>query len=422
MVTEAEVVLATLFRRQAGRMMGALVRMLGVQRVDLAEDIVQETLLAALQAWRLEMPRDPEGWLYAVMRNRVRDAIRRDRVRTRVVTGEPLDDALEDTGTLDPDPSPSAEDERGDLLRMMFSCCHPSLSEDGQTALILRLVCGFGIGEVAHAFLADEGAMERRLARAKAVLATEGALFELSTPEQARERLPAVLTALYLMFDAGYHGSATPEPMRADICAEAIRLARLLADDRAATCPEVHALVALMCLHAARMPSRVDAGGSLVALEKQDRALWDADLVALGMQHLGTSASGDELTPYHLEAGIAAQHVMAPSVRETPWDEIVRLYDLLYARKPTPVVALGRAIARAAIAGPRAGIDEVLAIEQRAKLESYPFFWAALGDLALRDGDALRARPWLERGYLTARNDAERAMFMRRLGECGATA
>jgi len=414
---DAEIVLTTLFRRQSGRMMGALVRMLGVQRVDLAEDIVQETLVAALQAWRLGMPRDPEGWLFAVMRNRVRDAVRRDRVRTRIMTPEPLDD---DAAEADDAAGPG--DESGDLLRMMFSCCHPALSEDGQTALILKLVCGFGTSEVACAFLADRAAMEKRLTRAKKTLADEGALFEVTTTAQARERLPAVMTALYLMFDAGYHGSATPEPMRVDLCAEAIRLATLLVDARATSSAEAHALVALMCLHAARMPARVDASGALVPFELQDRVLWDAELVAMGMQHLGASAQGDELTAYHLEAGIAAQHAMARSVAATDWPEIVRLYDLLYARKTTPVVALGRAIARERVTGPLAAIDEILAITSREKLESYPFFWAALGDLALRAGAPLRARPWLERGALTARNDAERAMFLRRLGECGPSA
>ena len=417
MATDAELALTTLFRRQSGRMMGALVRMLGVQRVDLAEDIVQETLLAGLQAWRLGMPRDPEGWLFAVMRNRVRDAMRRDRVRARVFTPDPLDDDAAEAG-----PGPGDDGESADLLRMMFSCCHPALTEDARTALILKLVCGFGTGEVACAFLSDRAAMEKRLTRAKKVLADDGALFEVSTPEQARERLPSVMTALYLMFDAGYHGSATPEPMRADICAEAIRLATLLVDTRATSSPAVHALVALMCLHAARMPARVDPTGSLVPFERQDRSLWDGELVAAGIQHLGASASGGDLTAYHLEAGIAAQHAMAPSVRETSWAEIVRLYELLYARKRTPIVALGRAIARAEVLGPRGGIDEILAIESRQKLESYPFFWAALGDLALRAGDPGRARAWFDQGAVTARNDAERAMFARRRGECDASA
>lgn len=408
---DAGQVLATLFRRQSARMTAALVRMLGVRRIDQAEDIVQETLLAALQAWHTELPHDPEGWLFAVMRNRVRDALRRERVRTRVL----------DAGTSPDETEAEAEetsDESADLLRMMFSCCHPALTDDGRTALILRLVCGFGTGEVACAFLADRAAMEKRIVRAKRIIVDDGQLFEVSTPEQARERMPAVLTALYLTFDAGYHGSVVPEPMRADLCADAIRLATLLAASPATATAEVDALLALMYLHAARMPARLDPAGALVPFEHQNRSLWDADLIARGMEHLGASARGGELTTYHLEAGIAAVHAMSPSVETTPWGKIADLYDRLYARKPTPVVALGRAIARAQVDGPRRGIDAILAIPGRGRLEDYPFYWAALGDLSLRAGDRGRALGWFQRGARSARNDAERAMFARRVLEC----
>jgi RNA polymerase sigma factor (sigma-70 family) len=430
---DAGQVLATLFRRQSGRMTAALVRMLGVRRIDQAEDIVQETLLTALQAWHTELPRDPEGWLFVVMRNRARDVLRHERVRTRVL----------DAGTSPEETEAEAEetpDESADLLRMMFSCCHPALTDDGRTALILRLVCGLGTGEVACAFLADRAAMEKRIARAKRIIADDGQLFEVSTPEQARERMPAVLTAIYLTFDAGYHGSVVPEPsrdgprqttgparegprqttgpMRADLCADAIRLATLLAASPATATAEVDALLGLMYLHAARMPARLDAAGALVPLEHQDRSLWDADLIARGMEHLGASARGDELTTYHLEAGIAAVHAMSPSVEATPWGKIADLYDHLYARKPTPVVALGRAIARAQVDGPARGIDAILAIPGRERLEDYPFYWAALGDLSLRAGDRGRALGWFQRGTRAARNDAERAMFARRVLEC----
>ncbi len=265
---------------------------------------------------------------------------------------------------------------------------------------MLRLVCGFGTGEVACAFLADRAAMEKRIVRAKRIIADDGQLFEPSTPEQARERMPAVLTAIYLMFDAGYHGSVVPEPVRVELCADAIRLGTLLAASRATATPEVDALLALMYLHAARMPARLDAAGALVPLEHQDRSRWDADLIARGMEHLGASARGGELTTYHLEAGIAAHHAMSPSVEATPWGTIAGLYDLLYARKPTPVVALGRAI------------------PGRERLEDYPFYWAALGDLSLRAGDRRRALEWFQRGTKAARNDAERAMFARRVLEC----
>ncbi|AKU97891.1 RNA polymerase sigma-70 factor, ECF subfamily [Labilithrix luteola] len=410
---DAGQVLATLFRRQSGRMTAALVRMLGVGRIDLAEDIVQETLLAALQAWHTELPRDPEGWLFAVMRNRVRDAFRRERVRSRVLDADTLPEETEAEA-----PREETADESADLLRMMFSCCHPALTDDGRTVLILRLVCGFGTGEVACAFLADRAAMEKRIARAKRIIADDGQLFEVSTREQARERMPAVLTAIYLMFDAGYHGSVVPEPVRADLCADAIRLATLLAASPATASAEVDALLALMYLHAARMPARLDARGALVPLEHQDRSLWDAELITRGMEHLGASARGGEVTTYHLEAGIAALHVMSPSVEATPWGKIADLYERLYARKPTPVVALGRAIARAQVDGPARGIDAILAIPGRERLEDYPFYWAALGDLSLRAGDRGRALVWFQRGSKAARNDAERAMFARRILEC----
>jgi RNA polymerase sigma-70 factor (ECF subfamily) len=401
--------LATLFRRQSGRLISALTRLLGVHRLDLAEDIVQESLLAALQAWKLGLPRDPAAWLFAVARNRARDVLRRERVRG---SGE-LDDAVFDALEAE-----DRVDERDDLVRLMFSCCHPRISEDGQTALILRLVCGFGPREVAHAFLADPAAMEKRLVRAKRVLASEG-LHDARTIEQIRDRRPAVLAAIYLMFDAGYHGSLSPHPLRAEMCADAIHLAGILADSRATAGAEVDALLALMCLHAARLPARADAEGALVPFEKQDRTRWDPALLGRGMRHLSASATGMEFTAYHLEAGIAAHHAVAKSLEETRWDEIVRLYDLLYECKHTPVVALNRAVARAQIFGAEAGIDELLAIEGREHLESYPFFWAALGDLGIRAGQPSRARAWLERGAGTARNDSERQVFRRRLEECG---
>ncbi len=401
--------MATLFRRQSGRMTAALVRMLGVHRLAQIEDIVQETLLAALQAWGDGLPRDPESWLFSVMRNRARDVLRRERTRNRFVDPD-AEDADAETET--------PPDERADLLEMLFACCHPALTDDGRSALMLRLVCGFGTAEVAYAFLCDQPAMEKRLVRAKRVLTDDGARVELSTPEELRERLPAVLTALYLMFDAGYHGSLVVEPMRAELCAEAIRLTTLLAGATATATPEVDALLALMYLHAARMPARVDAAGELIALEHQDRSKWDKELLARGMAHLGASARGGEVSTYHLEAGIAALHAMAPSVEATPWGEIAELYEKLHARKPSPVVALSRAIARAQVDGPARGVDALVELPGREQLETYPFYWAALGDLSLRSGDRTRALTWFQRGREVARNDAERAMFARRILEC----
>ncbi len=409
MTPRDEHALAVLFRQESGRLVAYLARFFGVQDLATAEDVAQDTLFAALQSWSEGLPAEPTAWLFTVAKNRARDVLRGRSVRRGNGSVSLDSDELADEPDDDPD---------GDLLRLMFSCCHPSLTEDTQTALILRLVCGFGTAEVAHAFFSDPSAMEKRLVRAKKVLASEGRLFDVTTPQEAHERLAAVMNAVYLMFDAGYHSSVAPEVVRSDVAAEAIRLAALLAESRATTGPALHALAALTCLHGARLPARF-AGGVLVPLEEQDRSSWDARLVALGMQHLAASATGQELTVFHLEAGIAAQHAAATSVETTNWQEVTRLYDLLYARKATPVVALSRAVARARLLGPRNGIAEVLALAGRERLDAYPFYWAALGDLALQAGDTEAARTWLSRGLNTARTDGEREIFLRRLGDCG---
>lgn len=406
MTLRDEHALAVLFRQESGRLVAYLARFFGVQDLATAEDVAQETLFAALQSWSEGLPANPTAWLFTVAKNRARDVLRRRSVR-RGNGAVALDDLAEEA------PDDHADE---DLLRLMFSCCHPSLTEDTQTALILRLVCGFGTAEVAHAFFSDRNAMEKRLVRAKKVLADEGRLFDVTTRREAHERQAAVMHAVYLMFDAGYHSSVAPEVVRADVAAEAIRLAALLAESPATTGPASHALAALTCLHGARLPARF-AAGALVSLADQDRSAWDTRLVALGMRHLAASATGTELTVFHLEAGIAAQHAAAASVETTDWHQVARLYDLLYARKATPVVALSRAIARARVLGPQSGIAEVLALEGRERLDAYPFYWAALGDLAIRAGDPAAARTWLSRGLTTARTDGEREMFLRRLGE-----
>jgi RNA polymerase sigma factor (sigma-70 family) len=410
-MTGDEHALAVLFRQESGRLVAHLTRFFGVRSLDLAEDVAQETLVAALRAWTHGLPPDPAAWLFRVAKNRARDVLRRRQVRRG--NGEVELDSEE----LSAVPADGDPDE--DLLAMMFCCCHPRLTDDTQTMLILRLVCGFGTGEVALAFFADPSAMEKRLVRAKKVVADEGRLVDPTSAAETRERRAAVMQAIYLMFDAGYHSAVAPEVVRLDVAAEAIRLAELLAASRWTTGPDAHALAALTCLHGARLPARLSAN-TLRPLEEQDRTSWNASLLERGMSHLAASANGSDLTAFHLEAGIAAQHAVASSVETTDWAEIARLYDLLYARKRTPVVALNRAIARSRVVGPREGIVEVLGIEGRERLDAYPFYWAALGDLAIRDGDRMRAHQWLSRGLSSARTEREREVFLRRLGDCAA--
>jgi RNA polymerase sigma-70 factor (ECF subfamily) len=299
----------------------------------------------------------------------------------------------------------------------MFSCCHPRLHEDVQVALILNILCGFSAGEVASAFLVTEAAVEKRLLRGKKAVADSKRLFEL-TAEDFEPRLSTVRRALYLLFNEGYHGASAKAVVRPDLCREAMRLVRLLVDHGPAATPATHALAALLWLDAARLPSRIDEAGNLKALFEQDRSQWDATLISEGLKFLDRSATGEELTAYHVEAGIAAIHAVAPRAEDTRWGDIVALYDTLMKINPSPVVALNRAMAIAEHEGPARGLDAIRAIDAADRFASYPFYPAALGELELRSGQARAAREHFREALRLARNDGERRFLEQRVAAC----
>jgi len=404
------------FRRQSGRLVSALTRIFGVGNVALAEDVTQDALCRALSVWQFSgVPEDPAAWLMAVARNRAIDVLRRNRNARRFAPD--LGFLLDSEWTLAPtvidlfEPRAVTDGE----LRMMFSCSAPGLPEEAQVALILHILCGFSNAEVAGALLSSVAATEKRIARAKKTLASSGRLFELHDDAELQKRLPAVQRALYLLFNEGYHGASSEISVRVTLCREALHLARLLLERPSCAVPSTRALVALMCLHAARMPARLDSDGELIPLRQQDRTLWDAALTAEGIAFLDASATGDRLSEYHLEAGIAAVHAGAKSADQTSWDEVVGLYDMLMALRPSPVVALGRAIAIGERDGPEAGLLAVRAIEHDDRLARTPFYEAALGDLELRAGRVEAARPHLQAALDRARNPMERRFFEGRL-------
>lgn len=404
-----------LFRHESGRMIAALTRVFGVHNLALAEDVVQDAFCRALEVWRVRgVPENPAAWLMATARNRALDVVRRE--RTARTFAPEMGRLLETEWT-----APTVIDEafaahviRDEQLRMMFSCCHPRLPEEVQVALILNILCGFGAAEIAAAFLSGRAAIEKRIARGKKVLAGSRKLFDLAQAEFS-SRLPAVRRALYLLFNEGYHGASSESAVRAELCSEAIRLTALLLEHPPAATPETYALAALMCLHAARLPARVDAAGDLSALLDQDRARWDARLVAQGLAFLERSATGEELTAYHVEAAIAAEHAAAPSVEETDWSSIITLYDRLMAVAPSPVVALNRAIAVAERDGAERGIEELHAMADRDRLARYPFYPAAMGELELRRGNCETAGEHFAAALALARNPAERRFLQKRL-------
>jgi RNA polymerase sigma-70 factor (ECF subfamily) len=408
-----------LFRRESGRMVAALTRIFGVHNLSLAEDVVQEAFCRAVEVWQFRgMPENPAAWLMATAKHCALDALRRERMaRTKAPA---LQGWMLSEWTLAPTMAElfSPEAIQDDLLRMMFSCCHPRLKPDAQAALILNILCGFSVDEIAAAFVSSHAAIEKRITRSKKVLAQSKKLFDLHAPKDFPARLPAVHEALYLLFNEGYHGSSPQIAVRADLCQEAMRLTALLLDHSQAGDPTTQALAALMCLHAGRIPSRLDGEGNLTPFEEQDRGLWDRNLIQQGISLLEQSARGATVTTYHIEAAIAAVHAKAKRAEDTNWAEIVGLYDVLLRIQSSPVIELNRAIAVAQRSGPQEGLEAIEGIEDKPRLASYPFFHAAQGELYLRMGNSARAQNHFTHAAALARNPTERRFLEQRIGAC----
>ncbi len=405
-----------LFRREAGRLVSTLTRVFGVRHLALAQDVVQDVFCRALEVWKFSgVPDNPSAWLTAAAKNRAIDVLRHEQTVRRL---EP-DVASQSPSIAPPDPGTAAAVLRGEIpddeLRMMFSCCHPDLGERARVSLILHVLCGFSVREVAAAFLEGEAACGKRLQRARHALAEKGALFEITNAESLRERLPSVHRGLYLLFNEGYHGSHPEQTVRADLCEEATRLCALLAEHPSTECPATFALLALMCLGAARLPARIDAGGELCDLDTQDRSKWNRALIDRGMAFLARSARGDEVTPYHLEAAIASEHAMAENAAATNWPRVVELYGALASVAPGPVVLLNRAIAIGMAEGPERGLEALAEAGGAGNLDGYPFYDAALGEFSWRAGRNADAHRHFTRALGAARASAERRFLEGRL-------
>src|SRR5262249_9827994 len=373
----------------------------------------------ALEVWKFRgVPENPPAWLMATAKNRALDVLRRE--RTARTFAPELGRLLESEWTL----APTIEEQfaehaiKDDQLRMMFSCCHSRLREESHVALMLHILCGFTVDEIAGAFVSSHAAIEKRITRAKKVLAQSNRLFDVGNDAEFSSRLPSVQRALYLLFNEGYHGASAETAVRAELCQEAMRLTAILLDAPLGRTPATYALAALMCLNAARLPARIDASGNLATLFDQDRSQWNRGLVIEGHRLLDLSATGSQLTSYHVEAAIADVHSRAQRVEDTDWKLIVSLYDTLMAIHPSPIVALNRAIAVAQNEGPERGLEEIYAVTDSERLASYPFYSAALGELELRRGNHQTAREHFQAALSHARNPMERTFLEGRIAAC----
>jgi len=408
------------WRIESPKVIAGLARM--VRDVGLAEDLAHDALVAALEQWpESGVPRNPGAWLMAVAKHRAIDYFRRSKLleRKHEELGHELE-AQQETAVQDLDAA--LDDDVGDdLLRLVFTACHPVLSTDARVALTLRLLGGLTTDEIARAFLASEPTIAQRIVRAKRTLADNRVPFEVPRGAELTARLSSVLEVIYLIFNEGYSATAGDDWMRPALCEDALRLGRILAE-LAPQEPEVHGLVALLEIQASRSHARVGPSGEPILLLDQSRALWDHLLIRRGLTALERAEKlGRPRGPYALQAAIAACHARARAPEETDWLRIVRLYAELAALVPSPVVELNRAVAVAMAFGPQAGLDIVDALTLEPSLRSYHLLPSVRGDLLKKLGRVDEARPEFERAASLTRNTRERQLLLERARACGSS-
>jgi RNA polymerase sigma-70 factor (ECF subfamily) len=405
-----------LFRHEAGKLVSALTGIFGTARLQLAEDVVQEAMIRALQMWPYHgIPANPAAWLMQTAKNRALDAIRREKSfhekQPEIIAS--LDRWSGESLNAE---EPAHDDEiQDDRLRLIFACCHPLLARDDQTALALKTLCGLSPAEISNAFLTTEVAINKRLTRARQKIRDLGIPFEIPSGTELATRLDGVLQTLYLVFNEGYKASSGDNLIREDLCAEAIRLASLLAGHPATSQPRTHALLALMLLNAARLPGRVDSDGNILRLQEQDRSTWHQPMIGQGLLHLSRAAEGGLLSEYHLQAVIAASHATAADDASTDWQGILARYDQWMEINDSPVIALNRAVALAKVQGPAAGIEAVEAIRPRKPIESYYLVHAVLGEFEAQQGNFRAAVAHLQKALHLAELKSEQAFLLKQL-------
>lgn len=412
-----------LFRRQTGQMVSTLTRIFGPHRLDLVEDMVQEALIKALELWPHQgIPQNPSAWLIEVAKNRALDAVRRENMLSekseevrKTFTRQQME-AVIHSQTF------SGGEVLDDELKMIFLCCHPALAPESRVALTLKTVGGLSVGEIACAFLTKEATIAQRLVRAKRQIRREKIPFEMPVASEFSERLESVLTVLYLLFNEGYAAHRGENLIRVELCEEAIRLGSLLTRYPAACQPKTHALVSLMLLQAARLPARVNPNGDLFLLSEQDRTLWDPGFIQQGLWHLEQASEGEDLTPYHLEAGIAAYHTTAQSYEKTDWSAIVKLYDQLWELNPSPIVMLNRAVAVWRWQGAQAAFDIVRKLAEDSTLRDYYLLHAVQARLWSELRETGKAAACYRKALQCPCSEPERRFLTKKLEEIQSTA
>ena len=368
-----------LFRHESGKMIAVLSRLLGLQNIEVAQDIVQDTLLQAMSVWSYKtIPDNPSAWLYRVAKNKAIDFLRREK-RFRQISPQYsflLDSEYTLSSTVN---NLFLENEIQDSqLRMMFACCHPAIAEESQVALTLKTLCGLSISEIAKAFLTTEDTIAKRIYRAKEKIRTEKIELDVPQHHELSVRTDTVLKSLYLLFNEGYNSSHPDQLIREDLCEEAMRLCLLVTRHSLTAFPRSKALLALMCFQSSRLNARLDDKNNIILLKHQDRRKWNRSLISKGFELMEESAEPFEVSTYHFEAAIASQHASAISFDQTDWKSIYHLYDMLYQLQPNPIVAMNKAIASAYAISKQNALNE---LQQIKGLEQHHLYYASIGEL-----------------------------------------
>lgn len=409
-----------LFRHDAGRLVSVLTRIFGTENLDLAEDVVQDSLVEALNQWTYKgVPDNPSGWLFMVAKNKALNIINREKTRRKYSSD--VAHFLESQWTAEPALNYIFSESQilDDQLRMMFTCCHPAISSDSQVALTLRTLCGFSIPEISKAFLTTEENINKRLVRARQKIREDRIPFEVPEGKHLEARLDTVLETIYLLFNEGYSASIGNDLIRFELCEESIRLAEIIADHEAIiNKSNVHAILALMYLNSSRFKSRTTGAGGILTLAEQDRTQWDLSLMRKGFYYLEKSTIHKTLSIYHLLAAISAYHCTAPDFASTDWKSILSLYDKLVQIDDSPVVLLNRAIVLAKVNGPASGLEALEKIKDSPALATYHLFHSAQAEFYLQMNDPARASISLERAIQLSPLQAEKDLLKSKLELC----
>lgn len=398
-----------LFRTEFRKIVSVLSRHFGIEHIEAAEDIASETFVQALETWPYHgLPENPMAWLYTVAKNKAKNYIQRNQLFEEKITQNLSLEAPKDQ-IFEVDLSP--QNISDSQLQMLFAICHPSISTEAQIGLALRILCGFGIDEIATAFLSNKETINKRLFRAKEKLRTEKVQILLPSEKEIETRLETVLTTLYLLFSEGYYSESKEEILRENLCNEAMRLVELLLEYPKTNLPKVNALYSLMCFHASRFAARKNENGEIILYHNQNENLWNYDLIAKGAFHLKQASQGQTFSKYHLEASIAYWHTIKEDSVEK-WENILQLYNKLLTLEYSPIAALNRTYALAKARGNQQAIIEA----EKLQLNTNHYYFTLLGEL-YKDIDALKSKTYLEMAFRLAKTESDKKLITNKIEE-----